>query len=606
MPGNEKPSMPSVEVVASHPQRRRKLCAISVSALLVAVYLFNEQLLASFSSTFLSRPTCGRAEIDDWTMLAPGTVKWWDCNGENGAIPGAECGYIIVPTDYFNETAGVTKIALGRYKAKRGPRHGMVLVNPGGPGGPGKPLATVTGSLLHTAVVGETYDIVGFDPRGIGETEPGTRCFSSEAQNTLLKLNTVLDKGFNVGGNLSAPELRDGLKRQQIEADGIYRMQYALCAKNMGQKARYMGTSTVVRDVDFMTKTLEGEDTLINFWGGSYGSILGQYLVNMLPDRIGRVAIDGIADAVAWSNEPNYKWYRPWLSSTEATYDIFVAACSKAGSYDCPLTLFRNEEPYYIRKRLEEWFDELYNKPLVVDDIEFPGVITVGMARAFLFESLERPRTWAAASGILAAAMAGEGKLLLQRSGPAFPTRDMERQAVTCNDAVRFTPQTAPSHDEVLDELTDVLKTETKFAMSVVTAETDSGCQYWSVSPPERFSGPWNHTLRNPILVLSNTADPITPITSARLVKSLLRDSAILALQNGPGHCTLSLPAICTIRKTRAFFEYGALPEDGHVCEISVKPFPDDDELRSFSAEDAAALEASMRLGEYLSELRRT
>ncbi|KZT58667.1 hypothetical protein CALCODRAFT_482133 [Calocera cornea HHB12733] len=605
MPGNEKQSAPSVEVAPSHPQRTRKLGVVIVSALLVAVYLFQEQLLASFSSTFVSGPTNGEGDVENWTQLAPGTVKWWDCRGENGAIPGAECGYIIVPTDYFNEYAGVTKIALGRYKAKRRPYHGMVLVNPGGPGGPGKPLGAVLGSMIQTAVTSETYDIVGFDPRGIGETEPATRCFTDPRQQMLLKLNTVLNKGFNVGGNLSAPELKEGLLRQQIEADGIYRTQFALCAKNMGEKARYMGTSTVVRDIDFMTKTLAGEDALINYWGGSYGSILGQYLVNMLPDRIGRVAIDGIADAVAWSNEPNYKWYRTWLSSTEAAYDIFLNLCAKAGDYDCPLTLFKNEEPYYIRKRLEEWIDSLYEKPLIVDDPEFPGVVTAGMARTFLLGTLEAPRTWPTRSAILAAAIAGEGKLLLQQTNVFGEAADMSRQAVSCNDAVRLTPQTAASHEEVLDEYVHVLKSVTKLTMAVVSSEPDSGCQYWPVDPPERFSGPWNQTLRNPIVVFSNTADPVTPISSARLVKALLGDSAVLALQNAPGHCTLSLPSICTLRKARAFFEYGALPEDGHVCEISVQPFPDDDELHAFSGEDAAALEAGMRLGEYIQAVRR-
>ncbi|KZT58676.1 hypothetical protein CALCODRAFT_230711 [Calocera cornea HHB12733] len=87
-------------------------------------------------------------------------------------------------------------------------------------------------------------------------------------------------------------------------------------------------------------------------------------------------------------------------------------------------------------------------------------------------------------------------------------------------------------------------------------------------------------------------------VSSAWLVKALLGDSAVLALQNAPGQCSLSLLSICTIHKARAFFEYGALSGMATSARSSC-PFTDDDGLRAFSAEDAAVLEAScMRLGE--------
>ncbi|EJT96862.1 hypothetical protein DACRYDRAFT_102606 [Dacryopinax primogenitus] len=576
---------------------RRKLAIFALSCLLVGGYIFREHLNFFLSTPFLFSH-CHPSK-DDWTKLSPGTVKWWDCAGEGGAAPGTDCGWIIVPTDYFNASAGVTRVALGRVKARR-ERQGIVLVNPGGPGGSGKQLAVQGGSSLQAAVTGETYDIVGFDPRGIGETLPPTQCFSSAAQSALLTVNTVLDKEYDVPRNASGE--RETFKRKMIEADALYRTQYAQCER-MGDAARYMGTTTVARDVDFITRVLEGEEALINFWGASYGTILGQYLVNMFPDRVGRVGIDGVVDGIAWSSEPNFKWYRPWLSSTEDAYDIFLSTCSAAGSWSCPLTLWKGEEPAFIRQRLESWFDELYDRPLVVNDLDNPGFVTSGMARGFLFQTLAVPSTWPKAAGILAAAMAGEGKLLLTQKGFYPPPQDMSRQAVTCNDALPLTPSTAPSYDEVLDELLDVMHTQTKFVWNVLTSEPDSGCQYWPVSPPERFTGPWNHTLRNPIVIFSNTADPATPISSARLVRARLGSSSVLALQNGPGHCTISLPSLCNIRRSRAFFEFGKLPQDGEVCEVTVGPFPED--RAELGEAEMESVSSAIRLGEVLHAVRR-
>ena len=106
-----------------------------------------------------------------------------------------------------------------------------------------------------------------------------------------------------------------------------------------------------------------------------------------------------------------------------------------------------------------------------------------------------------------------------------------------------------------MDEWLDVYQKVSPLVFSSVTSEPDLGCEYWPVTPPERFQGPWNNTLSNTILVLSNTVsetskqyltpflvltwtvqeDPITPLDSALKVEDLLGDSARLLLQDGPG-----------------------------------------------------------------------
>ncbi len=95
--------------------------------------------------------------------------------------------------------------------------------------------------------------------------------------------------------------------------------------------------------------------------------------------------------------------------------------------------------------------------------------------------------------------MAGDGSgMILQQA----PGRDLARSAVSCNDNEPFAP---PTHEAIIDETLDVFEDVSRLVFATITTEPDAGCQYWPVTPPERFEGPWNHTLRNPMLVISNT-----------------------------------------------------------------------------------------------------
>ncbi|THH28991.1 hypothetical protein EUX98_g5194 [Antrodiella citrinella] len=497
-----------------------------------------------------------------WPMDV-GTVDWKAC-ADVDDIPGSECGYIIVPKDYFDPSAGTASIALGRLRASSKNSKGTVLFNPGGPGGAGKPFVTKRGNLLQN-YIGEEYDLVGFDPRGIGET---FKDFSFGN----FKRNTVLERSYDFAPNGTFEEIREVLLVQQRESNSLLETTFDVCRETMGEELKYMGTATVVRDMDYITAALDGPDALINFYGGSYGSILGQYLVNMLPDRIGRVAIDGIADAVAWSEKPSYQWYRQWLVSSENNYDQFVDGCSATGRPACPLARHKGENPSLIKDRIESFINELYYNPLPVPHARLPGVLTSGRARGYVQLLLQRPITWPKAAFDIASAINGDGSFILNAMEPNM-YRDLERSAVSCNDNPPFALANVRPED-VVDELLYVYQNVSHFVFNVVTAEPDAGCQFWPVTPPERFQGPWNNTLSNPILVLSNTEDPVTPMDSALKVQDLLGESARLLLQDGPGHVTLALPSFCTASHVQAFFSNGTLPPKGTVCKPDVTPFP--------------------------------
>ncbi|CAL1710000.1 unnamed protein product [Somion occarium] len=496
-----------------------------------------------------------------WKYLVPvqqqektievGTVKWYKCPGQ--ALPRAKCGHVIVPKDYSNSSAGTVQIALGLLPAKEGTKKGTVFFNPGGPGVRGKPFVIQRGHILQM-VIGSDYDIVGFDPRGVGETKPTVRCFNGDLSHANFKYNTILERGYEYSSNMTAEDMRHTLIAQQIEADALMRTQFDICAETLGDEL----------------SILDGDDALINFYGGSYGSVLGQYLVNMMPTRVGRIVIDGIVDTVLWSSQPPYKWVRQWLSSTEDTYDNFVTQCFKAGSDGCDLAYSSDSSSSDIKNRIENFMDSLYHRPLAVPYAVRPGLLTSGRARNHLILSLQRPSIWRFAARQIALAMQGDGSGILNFLHAWRLYVDLERPAVSCNDAPRFTP---PSAEEVVDEYLHVYHNVSRFIFSTITTEPDSGCQFWPVTPAERYTGPWNHTLNNPILILSNTADPVTPIASGRSVASLLGNSSRLLVLDSPGHCSLSLNSLCMARHIQAYFANGTLPAENTICTDAPAPF---------------------------------
>ncbi|KAJ7181518.1 hypothetical protein C8R43DRAFT_869680 [Mycena crocata] len=530
-----------------------------------------------------------------------------------------------VPKDYFNSDAGTASIAIARFRATKFPKKGTVFLNPGGPGGSGTRLAT----QQFADLIGHDWDLLGFDPRGINQTSPQMQCFESAADYNMFVANTVLEQGFTVaaGGakNLSSPAVEAQLVDQARQFLALKKAQAALCAKNMGDELRYMGTANVVRDMDFMATLFDGADAKINFWGGSYGSILGAYLVNMLPARAGFVVIDGIADPVNWSTEPSHKWPINWLASTEKTYRFYLETCSRAGPDACPLSEYTDEPFEDIEARLEAFFDRLAVSPLPVPFAFRPGFLTSGAARGLLLMYLERPPQWADSATAFAQALAGNGTLLFNKlAAPlrqASPYYDLARLGVTCMDSPPpAAPAEMPTPEDLAAEFVRTMReVSPHFGASVSIGEPDGGCQYWPVRGPERFDGPWNATLGWPMLIVSNTVrkmivyrvmlDRITPIESGLRINALMPESTRLIIQDGPGHCSTAIPTLCTMKLVRDYYA-GTLPENGTMCATEYTFFPDPADAVSavgggLGAEDVRLMESARAVGELLQDVRR-
>ncbi|KAF4343903.1 tripeptidyl aminopeptidase [Fusarium beomiforme] len=265
-------------------------------------------------------PEDGPATIPEARDSLGSSIVWTKCKLPKGLdskrVPKVDCASLPVPLDYTKKYSGKDiQLDLIRFRATKKPFKGSIIVNPGGPGGSGVQLVLGRGPQM-AKIVGGHHDIIGFDPRGTG--------------NTLLPSS---DPGF-VGLLLSgAYGLVQQARSDQEWMD--YAWQYTgnitetffvVKPENM----RFYGTAFVARDILAIANAL-GEGRKINYWGMSYGTVLGQVLASMFPDRIGRMLLDGnlLADDYVTNFGAN------GIRETEKALTHFSDQCISAGPEMC-------------------------------------------------------------------------------------------------------------------------------------------------------------------------------------------------------------------------------------------------------------------------------
>ncbi|MFJ3234315.1 alpha/beta fold hydrolase [Streptomyces sp. NPDC086787] len=224
----------------------------------VALALLGAGLPAAASGT-VARP--------DLSRFYDQKVTWSRCTGDR--MPkDLECGKVTVPLDYAKPGAGTLDVALARYRASGKPR-GSVLLNFGGPGAPG-----ISG-LAHSGkdFMGLTneYDVVTFDPRGVGRSSP-VSCGADDTDGTAAQ------------GELDVKDPRAALTWLRQEA--------AECTEHSGPVLAHMGTVDSARDMDVIRQALG--DGKLDYLGFSYGTKLGAVYAAEFPGRVGRMALDGV------------------------------------------------------------------------------------------------------------------------------------------------------------------------------------------------------------------------------------------------------------------------------------------------------------------------
>ncbi|WP_447038090.1 alpha/beta hydrolase [Streptomyces sp. DSM 118878] len=317
-------------------------------------------------------------------------IEWAACEGDTEAMADAtgdakdiRCGDVKVPIDYADPAAGTVDVAMIRMKSSSShePR-GSLLLNFGGPGGPG--VSALAGSQKEFSFLSKEYDVVSFDPRGVGESDPVT-CGDAGAGGEALE-----------GGAQNGTEDPAAVLKELREAA-------AECAKQSGPVLPHMGTVNVSRDLDVMRQALG--DKKLNYLGFSYGTRIGAVYAAQFPGKVGRMVLDGV-DTLT---EPATEQSLATAEGRQTALDNFLSWCT--GNVGCVF----GTDARAARQTMLQVIQDLDKMPLqAMDGTRFTGQDVVGV----LSQALYSRQAWPALSQALGALLAdGDPRALLRMSG---------------------------------------------------------------------------------------------------------------------------------------------------------------------------------------------
>ena len=459
-------------------------------------------------------------------------VDWQPCSDDGRQ----RCATIEVPIDYAQPQGGRFTLAL-RMAPATDPdqRIGSMLINPGGPGASGVEYAQYA-SFVFSPRVRAAYDIVGFDPRGIGQSD-AVSCLSDANLDALFAVDPTPD---------SAAERARG----HATADSIARA----CAAHGGARALHMSTSEVARDMDVM-RVLLGDEKL-NFFGGSYGTFLGAMYADTFPKKVGRMVLDSALSP----NQTDEQEMTYDIQGFEASIDAFIDWC--VARDDCALGTDKAD----ARGKIADLLDAIERHGL---STRKTGLTTIGEGWAgfAIFMCLYSDTSWPTLNRGLAQAFQGRGDILLakamsvvDRGADGHYAAGSYLQAmlpVRCADWPRSSDAPASRTEERRLRAAHPL-------WAKLNGDLYDSCTAW----PTRGRALKGSTLAvgaAPILVIGNERDPATPIGGTKQLARDL-DSGILLTSDHDGHGTYYAGNSCVDSAVDGYLVQGTVPRNGTTC----------------------------------------
>jgi pimeloyl-ACP methyl ester carboxylesterase len=445
-----------------------------------------------------------------------------------------ECATLTVPIDYQDAGGETIELALLKDPAdKPGERVGSLVVNPGGPGAPGTSYAE-NASLAFRDVLRDDFDIVGFDPRGTGDSDP-VDCIS----------DADLDAFVAADPNPDSPE-------EAQEFQEFYESFHEGCLQNSDSLIGHVTTVEAVRDMDVLRAAL-GESQMLYF-GASYGTKLGATYADLFPDKVGRMVLDGAVDLSIDSRQLSLEQ----AGGFEVALRSYVQSCVDDG--DCILGDSVDEGLDTIQDLIsgteEDPLPTQMNRPLEVGNA-FYGLIAPLYNRdywPFLDQALEM------------AIDDGDGSLLLQLSD-IYESRNDDGTysdnsaeailAINCLDdpfsvTADEVPDQIPAFEEASPTFGDV------FAWGLVGCH---GVQAQATEADVEIDGAG----AAPIVVVGTTRDPATPYQWAVHLADQLQ-SGVLVSRDGDGHTGYNSGNECVDEAIEDYLVGGSVPQDGLEC----------------------------------------
>lgn len=501
------------------------------------------------------------------------------------------CGYIDVPFDYKNKSEERTfRLAVTKYqvsglkcrgetvssaageKSKR-----TIILEPGGPGGSGTFSAWKTAVNVTQRYSDGQFDVLGWDPRGVNLTLPQWSCFPSNSHQDRWRL--LVDR---------LPEMNDSPRTQLEEADAMNDANFRACKERAGDIPQFVSTALVVRDLDQIREAL-GEDELTAYVV-SYGTTVGQTYANMFPGKVGRMVLDGVCDAM---EDRKFSGFATSAlgNITDAWHDGVLGECVAAGPSRCELAKPIKGEVVTVsdlEKRMDNLLASLKKRPMAAYlPSDGPSLVTYTDIMRSIFTSLYNPTRWPALAAALADLEQGNTTLAAQLvalswtfdpenpSKPSVPDYHNLMAMVVCSDG--YDAPRSSNLDWWVDEW-EAMYAQEKIGSSqnfYYSFVCQNFLKYWP-NVAEVYRGTFNNSLKNPVLLVSQTHDPATPLHNAKRLHSEMGKNARLVIHHGYGHSSVDR-SDCTDAIARNVILKGVFPTDLETeCYANSKPYSED------------------------------
>ncbi|CAM5309372.1 alpha/beta hydrolase [Streptomyces avidinii] len=496
-------------------RQKRRLAPLLAAAGLVATTV-----------PLLSATQASAAPASDHLRQKP---AWHRCSPEGPAS--YECATLKVPLDYRRPDGRTIDLAISRMKSENpAKRHGAMLLNPGGPGGSGLDLPLLMNDAMPKDVR-EQYDLIGFDPRGVGASSPLTCGLTDAEQN--------FDRAY---------------RPETFGSDVTWARTVAdKCREKAGSVLPHITTRNTARDMDTIRAVL-GERKL-SYVGYSYGTYLGAVYSQMFPDRTDRFVLDsgvdpqriwrGMIQVWATEAEPAFARWTQWAAQRSAEY----------GLGDTPKAV--SETFWGLVARADK-------EPIELDGMKVDGDMIRAARGVFFYPAQATPM-------VVALKAAAEGKPLpadvtgtqlkrLLGGAAAEPASDNGTAvfwAVACGDTGSW-----PRYTEQYER--DAAKDKAKYPLYGDFASNIKPCAFWD--RPAEAATPMNKKAN--VLTVQNEWDSQTPLVSGQGLHRALKGSRMVLAAGGEGHGVyLFDPTSCANAPVNAYLTTGRLPDRDVTCQ---------------------------------------